>query len=86
MQTVKDNGQHKKPKEKKDKLRKKTLNRTEHPIKIQFLQRQKKRRRKQKNDKITAAKEKLNKIKLTTRDPALFDSVKILKEKKNYTK
>ena len=47
LQTVKENGQRKKPNEKKA-PKKKTLNFTERPITIQILQRERRRRQKQK--------------------------------------
>ena len=63
LQTVKENGQRKKPNEKKAQ-KKKTLNCTERPITIQISQRQRRRRRKQKHGKITPAEEKLLILKL----------------------
>ena len=63
LQTVKENGQRKKPNEKKAQ-KKKTLNFTERPITIQILQRKRRQRQKQKNGKVTPAEEKLLKTNL----------------------
>ena len=49
-------------------------------ITIQILQRQNRRRRKQKNGKFTPAEEKIFKIKFTSKDPVLFGCVQNLKE------
>ena len=57
------------------KSQKKALTRTERPITIQILQRQKRRRRKQNNDKITKIEEKLLQTKYSDTDAALFGSV-----------
>ena len=77
---MKENGQRKKPNEKKEQQKKKTPNHTKRPITIQILQRQRRRRRKQKNGKITLAEEKLLKTKFTSKVPALFGSVQNLKK------
>ena len=58
------------------KSQKKALTNTERPITVQILQRQKKRRRKQNNGKITKIEEKLLKIKYSDKGPALFGSVR----------
>ena len=52
------------------KSQKKALTRTERPITIQILQRQKRRRRKQNNGKITKIEEKLLKTKYSNKGPA----------------
>ena len=57
------------------KSQKKALTHTERPITIQILQRQKRRRRKQNNGKITKIEEKLLKTKYSDKGPALFGSV-----------
>ena len=57
------------------KSQKKALTHTERPITIQILQRQKRRRRKQNNGKITKTEEKLLKTKYSDKGPALFGSV-----------
>ena len=57
------------------KSQKKALTHTERPITIQILQRQKRRRRKQNNRKITKIEEKLLKAKYSDKGPALFGSV-----------
>ena len=80
LQTVKENGQCKKPNEKKEQQKKKTASRTKRPITIQILQRQRRRRQKQKNGKFTPAEEKILKTKFRSKDPALFGSVQNLKE------
>ena len=80
LQTVKDNRQRKKPNEKKEQQKKKTPSRTKSAITIQILQRQRIRRQKQKNGKITPAEEKILKTKFTSEGPALFGSVHNLKE------
>ena len=54
---------------------KKALTRKECPIRIQILQRQKRRRRKQNNGKITKIEEKLLKTKYSDKGPALFGSL-----------
>ena len=64
---------------KKERKMKTTLIRTVRPIKIQILQRQKRRRRKVKDGKPTPTEEKLLKKSYTDKGPALFGSVKILK-------
>ena len=79
LQTGKENGQRKKPNEKKAQ-KKKTLNCTERPITIQILQRQRRRRQKQKNGKITPAEEKLLKTKFTSKGPAFSGGIQNLKE------
>ena len=83
LQTVKEKRQRKKPNEKKEQ-KKKTLNRTEHPIIIQILQRQKRQRRNRKNGKITPAEEKILKTKFTSKGPALFDTVQKLKDESKF--
>ena len=85
LQTVKENGQRKNPNEKKAQ-KKKTLNFTERPRKIQILQRQRRRRQKQNNGKVTPAEEKLLKTKFTSKGPALFGSVQNLKEESNISR
>ena len=65
-------------KNEKKEQKKKTLNCTERLITIQILQRQ--RRRRQKNGKIAPAEEKVLKTKFTSKGPALFGSVQILKD------
>ena len=52
------------------KCQKKALTRTERPITIQILQRQKRRRRKRNNGKTTKIKEKLLKTKNSDKGPA----------------
>ena len=77
LQTVKENGQRKKPNKEKAQ-KKKTF--TERPITIQILQRQRRRRQKQEIGKVTPAEEKLLKTKFTSKGPALFGSVQNLNE------
>ena len=57
------------------KSQKKALTHTVRPILIQILQRQKRRRRKQNNGKITKIEEKMLKTKYSDKGPALFGSV-----------
>ena len=54
------------------KSQKKALTRTERPIMIQILQRQKRRRRKQNNGKITKIEEKLLKTKCSDEGPIVI--------------
>ena len=63
LQTVKENGQRKKPNKKKEQQKRKTPSRTKRPITIQILQRQRRRRQKQKNGKVTPAEVKILKTK-----------------------
>ena len=77
-----DSKQERKPprkESKKERKTKTTLNCTVRPIKIQILQRQKRRRRKVKDGKPTPTEEKLLKKSYTDKGPALFGSVKTLK-------
>ena len=74
---MKENGQRKKPNEKKE--QKKTPNRTKRPITIQILQRQR-RQSKTKNGKITPAEEKVLKTKFTGKGSALFGSVQNIEQ------
>ena len=78
LQTVEENGQRKKPNEKKE--QKKNLNRTERPITIQILQRQRRQRRKQKKCQDYTRCKKILKTKFATQGPTLFGSVQNLKE------
>ena len=63
LQTVKENGQRKKPNKKKEQQKRKTPSRTKRPITIQILQRQRRSRQKQKNGKVTPAEVKILKTK-----------------------
>ena len=85
LQTVKENGQRKKPNEKKAQ-KKKTLNCSEGPITIQILQRQRRRRRKQKNGKITPAEEKLLKLNLLVMVSIVWQCTEFKRRIKNFTK
>ena len=67
------------------KSQKKALTRTKRPITIWILHRQKKRRRKRNNGKITMIEEKLLKTKYSDRGPALFDIVNNLIKANNLT-
>ena len=64
----------------KKKTTKKTLIRTERPITIRILQRQKRRRQKRRDGKPTPAEDKIFKNKYTSKGAALFGSVKNLKD------
>ena len=68
------------------KSQKKALTHTERPITIQILQRQKRRRRKQNNGKITKIEEKLLKTKYSDKGPALFGSVNNLIKASNLSR
>ena len=68
------------------KSQKKALTHTERPITIQILQRQKRRRRKQINGKITKIEEKLLKTKYSDKGPALFGSVNNLIKASNLSR
>ena len=75
-----------KPETKKvKKSQKKALTRTECRITIQILQRQKRRRRKRNNGKITKIEEKFLKAKNSDKGPALFGSVNNLIKATNLT-
>ena len=77
-----DSKQERKPprkESKKERKTKTTLNRTVRPTTIQFLQCQKRRRRKVKNGKPTLTEEKFLKNSYTDKRPAFFGSVKTLK-------
>ena len=65
---------------------KKAPTHTERPITIQILQRQKRRRRKQNNGKITKIEEKLLKTKYSDKGPALFGSVNNLIKASNLSR
>ena len=68
------------------KSQKKALTHTERPITIQILQRQKRRRRKQNNGKITKIEEKLLKTKYSDKGSALFSSVNNLIKASNLSR
>ena len=74
-----DSKQERKPPQKESKKERKTkttMNCTVRPIRIQILQRQKRRRRKVKDGKPTPTEEKVSKKSYTDKGPALFGSVK----------